>query len=198
MLTPCFKSPTALVVHIWQTNTLSPYLSLLNSVEPPCEGKHHIDLVQKQWQLNLWAQQLKPYLVNPIQSDSSGSESCWICHDNRETLATSCAHTIPVQKDLTLSCFLSSSLQPGSPFYLPSGWLFYLLGNWFTRSHLSMCNSLLVHDPTQESGISIQTAPSPSTTLPYLLPMPLVSLVGWGHGLKTPWAFGKDQCLFFL
>ena len=32
------------------------------------------------------------------------------------------------RKDLTLSCFLSSSLQPGSPSYLPSDWLLYLLG----------------------------------------------------------------------
>jgi hypothetical protein len=33
MPTPCFKSPTAFVVHIWQTHTLPPYLSLLNSDE---------------------------------------------------------------------------------------------------------------------------------------------------------------------
>ena len=46
---PCFKSPTAFVVHIWQTHALPPYLSLLNPDELPCEGKCNTNLVQKQW-----------------------------------------------------------------------------------------------------------------------------------------------------
>jgi hypothetical protein len=37
------------VVHIWQTHVLPLYLSLLKPIEPPSEGKHHTDLVQKQW-----------------------------------------------------------------------------------------------------------------------------------------------------
>ena len=49
MPAPCFKTPTAFVVHIWQTHALAPYLSLLNPVEMLCEGKCHTNLVQKQW-----------------------------------------------------------------------------------------------------------------------------------------------------
>ena len=49
MPAPCFKSPMAFVVHIWQTHALPPYLSLLNPDEPPHEGKHNTNLVQKQW-----------------------------------------------------------------------------------------------------------------------------------------------------
>ena len=47
---------------------------------------------------------------------------------------TSCPHPIPVQKNFTLSCLLSSSIQPGSPSYSPSDWLLYSLGDWFTRT----------------------------------------------------------------
>jgi hypothetical protein len=36
---PCCKTPMAFVVHIRQTHALPPYLSLLNSDEPPREGK---------------------------------------------------------------------------------------------------------------------------------------------------------------
>jgi hypothetical protein len=67
---------------------------------------------------------------------------------------------------LLLSCFLSFSVQPGSPSSSPSDWLLYSLGNWFTRSHLSTCDSLLFCNPSQESGINIkiQITPGPSTT----------------------------------
>jgi hypothetical protein len=37
------------VVHIWQTHTLLPYLSLLNPDEPQGEGNRNTNLVQKQW-----------------------------------------------------------------------------------------------------------------------------------------------------
>jgi hypothetical protein len=40
-----FTSPTAFVVHLRQT--LALYLSLLNQDEPPHEGKHNTNLVQK-------------------------------------------------------------------------------------------------------------------------------------------------------
>jgi hypothetical protein len=56
---PCFKSPTAFVVHLRQTHALLPYLSLLNPDEPPREGKHNTNLVQKRRKLNRWTQQLK-------------------------------------------------------------------------------------------------------------------------------------------
>jgi hypothetical protein len=46
---PFFKSPTAFVMHIWQIHVLPMYLSLLNPDEPPHEGKHNTNLVQKQW-----------------------------------------------------------------------------------------------------------------------------------------------------
>jgi hypothetical protein len=46
---PCFTFPKAFVVNIWESHILPPYLSLLNPVEPLHEGKHHTDLVQKQW-----------------------------------------------------------------------------------------------------------------------------------------------------
>ena len=86
-----------------------------------------------------------------MKSKSSGGESWQIRHWNWKILvATSCPHTIPVQKDLTLSCFLSSSIQPGSPAYLPSDWLLYSLGDWFTRSHLSTCNSFQIASPRRE------------------------------------------------
>ena len=48
-----------------------------------------------------------------------------------------------------LFCFLSSSLQPGSSAYLPSDWLLYSLGDWFSRRHLSMTHSLSVTPPTR-------------------------------------------------
>jgi hypothetical protein len=44
-----FQSPMAFVVHIWQTHPLLLYLSLLNPVNLLREGKHHTNLVQKQW-----------------------------------------------------------------------------------------------------------------------------------------------------
>ena len=67
---------------------------------------------------------------------------------NQETLIiTSCPNAIPVQKDLTLSCFLSSLRQPGSPTYSPSDWLLYSLGDWFTRSQLSMTHLLFATPP---------------------------------------------------
>ena len=44
---PCFKTPTAFVVYIWQNHTLPLYLSLLNPAELPSEGKHNTNLVQK-------------------------------------------------------------------------------------------------------------------------------------------------------
>jgi hypothetical protein len=43
------KTPTAFVVHIWQTHTLLLYFSLLNAEELMYKGKHHKNLVQKQW-----------------------------------------------------------------------------------------------------------------------------------------------------
>ena len=46
--TLCFKSPMAFVVHISQTQTLLPYLSLLNPDKLPCEGRHATNLVTKQ------------------------------------------------------------------------------------------------------------------------------------------------------
>jgi hypothetical protein len=49
MPTLCFKSPKALVVHLRQTHTLLPYLSLLNPDEPPPEGKPNTNLVQIQF-----------------------------------------------------------------------------------------------------------------------------------------------------
>jgi hypothetical protein len=55
-LAPCFKIPTAFLVHIWQTYALLPNLSLLNPVKPWHEGKCNTNF-QKQWKLNLWAQQ---------------------------------------------------------------------------------------------------------------------------------------------
>ena len=58
------------------------------------------------------------------------------------------------QKDLTLSCFLSSSVQPGSPTYSPSDWLLYSLGDWFTRSHLSMTHSLSAAPPRRVELVS--------------------------------------------
>jgi hypothetical protein len=80
-----------------------------------------------------------PNLVSLIKSKFSGDKSWWICHWNPETLiATSCLHVITVQKDLTLSCVLFFSVQPGNPSYLPSDWLLYSLEDWFTRSHLSV------------------------------------------------------------
>jgi hypothetical protein len=56
---PMLQNPHGLVVHSWQTHDLLPYLSLLNLDGPPHEGKHNTNLVQKQWSLNRWAQQLK-------------------------------------------------------------------------------------------------------------------------------------------
>jgi hypothetical protein len=38
------------------------------------------------------------------------------------------------KKDLTLSCFLSSSIPPRNSSYSPSDWLLYSLGDWFTRT----------------------------------------------------------------
>ena len=73
--TPCFKSLMAFVVPIWQTCTLPLYLSLWVPEEPLREGKRNTNLVCEQWYLNLWAQQLKPYLVSPTKSDSSGGKS---------------------------------------------------------------------------------------------------------------------------
>ena len=49
MPAPYFKSPMAIVVHMWQTHALSLYLFSLNPVEPLCEEKCYTDLVQKQW-----------------------------------------------------------------------------------------------------------------------------------------------------
>ena len=43
----CSSHP--LVEHIRQTQALLTYLLLWNPGEPPCEVKHHKDLVQKQW-----------------------------------------------------------------------------------------------------------------------------------------------------
>ena len=43
------------------------------------------------------------------------------------------SYTVPVQNG-PLSCFLSSSVQPGIPSYSPSDWLLYSLGDWFTRT----------------------------------------------------------------
>ena len=40
------------------------------------------------------------------------------------------------QKSLILSSSFSFSVQPGSPAYLPSDWLLYSLGDWFTRTPL--------------------------------------------------------------
>ena len=45
---PCIKAPMAIVVHIRQTHTLPPYLSLWNPVKLPQEEKHHTNLAQKQ------------------------------------------------------------------------------------------------------------------------------------------------------
>ena len=45
---PCFKSPMAFVVHLWQTQALLLYLSLLNPDELLSEGKCRTNLVQKQ------------------------------------------------------------------------------------------------------------------------------------------------------
>lgn len=49
---------------------------------------------------------------------------------------------LPSKKELTLSCLLSSSVQPGSPTYSPSDWLLYLLGDWFTRIALGPSTTL--------------------------------------------------------
>jgi hypothetical protein len=46
---PVRQIPMAFGVHIRQTHALTVYLSLLNPEEPPCEGKHNTNLVQKQW-----------------------------------------------------------------------------------------------------------------------------------------------------
>jgi hypothetical protein len=57
------QSPLAFVVYIRQTHALPKDLSLWNPVEFPQEEKHHKNLSQEQWYLNLWEQQLKPNLV---------------------------------------------------------------------------------------------------------------------------------------
>ena len=54
----------------------------------------------------------------------------------------------PFQKG-TISCLFPSALQPRSPSYLPSDWLLYSLGDWFTRSHLSMTHSLSTTPPSR-------------------------------------------------
>jgi hypothetical protein len=53
------------------------------------------------------------------------------------------------------SCFLSSSVQPGSHSYSPSDWLLYSLGDWFTRSHLSTW-LLIPGSLSQDSRINIK------------------------------------------
>jgi hypothetical protein len=97
----------------------------------------------------------------------------------------------PSQKDLILSCILSSSIQPGSPSYSPNDWLLYSLGDWFTRSHLSMCDSFLVCNPSQRNGISIKTAPGPTTTLHLATfgsweSCPLGHELGWASPSPSP------------
>ena len=66
----CPMLPTAFAVYIWQTHALSPYLSLLNPVDPLHEGKCHTNLVQKQWHNNE-----NPNLVNHIKYKSSDAKS---------------------------------------------------------------------------------------------------------------------------
>lgn len=68
-----------------------------------------------------------------------------------------------------LSCFLSSTAQPGSPAYTPNDWIFYSLGDWFTTSHLTICNSLLVCCPSQEIRISIKIETAPGSSRAQLL-----------------------------
>jgi hypothetical protein len=49
---------------LWYTSGKAT-LSLWNPVEPPHEGKHHINLVQNQWSLNRWVWQLESESCKP-------------------------------------------------------------------------------------------------------------------------------------
>jgi hypothetical protein len=119
----CFKSSTAFVVHIRQTHTLLPYLSLWNPEEQPCERKHNTNSVQRQWWLNLWAQQLK---LNPVNLTKIWFLQWWILADlpwYQETLAAiSYPHAVPIPKkpnSLLLPLFLCPT--PKSHLLLPVG-----------------------------------------------------------------------------
>ena len=127
MSAPCFKTPMAFCdTHL--AKDLPPYFSLWNPVELPQEGKHHTNLVQKNGNSISGHNNQNPNLVSHIKSKSS-AKSWRIHHINQETLAaTPCPFANPIPKPLTLSCFLSSSIQPGSPTYSPSDWSLYSLG----------------------------------------------------------------------
>jgi hypothetical protein len=110
---------------------------------------------------------------------------------NQETLIiTSCPNAIPVQKDLTLSCFLSSSVQPGSPSNPFTQGLAPLFIRGLVHKKLHEYDSLLVHNPSEESRISIniQTGPGPSTAGKFWVESfvgGLVSLPLWGSCLPA-------------
>jgi hypothetical protein len=77
-----------------------------------------------------------------------------------------CPFAITVQNLLTLSCSLSSWVQPRSHTYLPSGWSFYSLGIRFTKVTWVRDSLLITFNPSRESriNIKIQASPGPSTT----------------------------------
>lgn len=58
-----------------------------------------------------------------------------------------------------ISCYFSSSVQPGSPAYWPSDWLLYSLGDWFTGNLLST-DSFLILD-----SLSLLEAAGAATTI---------------------------------
>ena len=70
--------------------------------------------------------------------------------DTRNYILSSCY----LRPNGPLFCFLSSSLQPGSSAYLPSDWLLYSLGDWFTRSHLSMWLTPLSAAPPRRAELA--------------------------------------------
>jgi hypothetical protein len=102
----------------------------------------------------------------------------------------------PSLKGSSLSCFLSSSVQPRCPAFSPSDWLLHSLGDgseevtWAT-------DSFLVHYPSQKIRISIKiqetpglsTTPFPGFSLPrnplFHLPSP-VSMRVFGHPPSHP------------
>jgi hypothetical protein len=72
-------------------------------------------------------------------------------------VATSCSQATLVQKKKTkktqtLSCFLSSSVQPGSPSYLPSDWLLYSLGDGSQDQHQAHAQQWVMHLPLEPEG----------------------------------------------
>ena len=146
----CFKTP---MVHIWQTHALPPYLSPLNPAKLPHEGKHHTNLVQKQWYR--WVQQLESCnLVSHIKSESSGSKSAMICHISSEILGPkSCPLSIPIQK------------APNSlllPLFLHSTWKSLLLTQWLVP--LFIWRKIHKKSPEYVTHSLFQIAPSGKLT----------------------------------